>query len=102
MPPPDAATTMEAILYPAVGFGALCFVTTFASLNLPAFKSLEWDNRFFVAVTMAALLNASSVSYSSVTSLLELFTGPKAVTADCGPTSIVTAAAPSPVIYACW
>jgi len=100
--PADAVTTFADAAIPAGTFGALCLVVTFVSFKLPTFKALEWDNRFFIAVTLAALTNAVSVSYASITSLRELIAGINPVTPDCGPRSIVTAAAPAPVIYACW
>ena len=39
---------------------------------------------------------------ASVSSLVELYTGPEAATADCGPNGFVHAPAPAPALYACW
>ena len=103
MPVSNAPTSLEEIMYPLATFGTICFGVFLLGLKLPIFQELEpKSNRFFAACCLAALVNAATVSAASVSSLVQLYTGPEAATADCGANGFIHAPAPAPALYACW
>ena len=92
----------EEIVLPAAAFGSLCFVVFLVGLKLPVFQELPKVNRFFASCCLAALVNACTVSYSAVSSLLQMYSGPNAVSVDCGANGFIHAPAPAPALFACW
>lgn len=83
MPGLDAPMALAEMAPPIGGFALLVFATALVCMHSPLFKHLKWQDRFYCATCVSALLNASSVSYGGLVSLHQMFTGPDAVTVAC-------------------
>lgn len=88
------------VLYPGLGFAALCLVVTIGAYYLPAFSKLEWQKRLFCALCCAALTNCSIVSWPALAGLYEMYIGGFALSG-CGDKSLMRLEMPAGAVRAC-